>query len=284
MSNSNSSDSKDLSFGDFLASAPPGSKTRSLDAIGRDDQAEAVLAQPDVWADCESPLCDGFRNFHCVRSSYRNRLTTDQIHHVMLQYVCRNCRTSLKVFALLVDYEGPNKIEITKVGEFPSFGPRTPSRVVSLIGPDRELFLKGRRSESQGLGIGAFAYYRRVVENQWRHLLDEVIRVAKSISASPASVAMLEAAARDTQFSKAVDDVKDAIPAELLIRGHNPLKLLHSALSVGIHDLSDDECLTKATSVRLVLFELAERLGQALKDHATLGAAVTNLLQGKQKP
>ena len=45
-----------------------------------------------------------------------------------------------------------------KFGEFPAFGPPVPPRVLSLIGPDKDLFLKGRRSEIQGLGVGAFAY------------------------------------------------------------------------------------------------------------------------------
>ncbi len=33
----------------------------------------------------------------------------------------------------------------------------------------------------------------------------------------------------------------DAIPAVLLIDGHNPLTLLHDLLSEGIHELDDDE-------------------------------------------
>ena len=42
--------------------------------------------------------------------------------------------------------------------------------------------------------------------------------------------------------------------------------MLHGALSLGVHDLSDEECLELAISVRTVLIELAEKLGQAMKD------------------
>jgi hypothetical protein len=68
------------------------------------------------------------------------------------------------------------------------------------------------------------------------------------------------------------------MPQILLINGHNPLTLLHSALSGGLHDQSDEECLALATSIRVIMTELAERLGQALKDEAELNAAVSQLL------
>ena len=65
------------------------------------------------------------------------------------------------------------------------------------------------------------------------------------------------------------------------------LLLLHSALSAGIHDKSDDECLELAKSIRMVLSGLAERLGQALTQKKELSEAVSKLLQvnvDKKKP
>jgi hypothetical protein len=85
-----------------------------------------------------------------------------------------------------------------------------------------------------------------------------------------------------TQFSKSVSLVKNAIPQSLLIKGHhNPLTLLHSALSSGLHEQPDDVCLDLAQSIRVVLAELAERLSAALKNDAELDAAVSKLLQIK---
>jgi hypothetical protein len=54
--------------------------------------------------------------------------------------------------------------------------------------------------------------------------------------------------------------------------------LLHSALSEGIHAQTDEECLEIATSIRVVLSELADRISIALKDHAELKQAVSRLL------
>src|SRR5260221_2382351 len=82
---------------------------------------------------------------------------------------------------------------------------------------------------------------------------------------------------RENQFSKALESVKNAIPQALLINGHNPLTLLHSALSEGLHAQTDEQCLELAHDVRVILAELAERLGQALKDEAELKQAVSRL-------
>jgi hypothetical protein len=169
-------------------------------------------------------------------------------------------------------------VDAAKLGEWPPFAPPTPSRVNSLIGPDRDLFFKGRASEREGLGVGAFAYYRRIVENQKNRLLDGVIQVARLTSAPDDAISRLDAAKSETQFAKAVEMVKDAVPRALFINGRNPLTILHAALSRNLHTASDSECLQDAYAVRLVLCEFAEKLGEALKDQRELNEAVNRLV------
>ena len=45
----------------------------------------------------------------------------------------------------------------------------------------------------------------------------------------------LDEARRRGDVAKSVDLIKHTLPEILLINGHNPLKLLHSALSEGLH-------------------------------------------------
>ena len=139
--------------------------------------------------------------------------------------------------------------------------------------------MKGRRCENQGLGIGAFVYYRRVVESHKDQIFDEIIKVAKKVS--PDLVAALEVGKAEHQFLSALDLVKAAMPQSLLIGGNNPLTLLHSALSEGLHAKTDKHCLELAQAVRVVLADLAERIGQALKDEAELSAAVARLTKSR---
>ena len=152
-----------------------------------------------------------------------------------------------------------------------------------MVGPDRDLFLKGRSAENRGLGIGAFAYYRRVVEEQKGRILDEMIRVAERTGAPAEMIQTLGKAKEETQFARALEVVKDGIPATLLIDGHNPLRLLHRALSAGVHELTDEECLELASSVRVVLTEFSEKVAQVLKDQAELKTAVAKLAVGAKK-
>lgn len=143
------------------------------------------------------------------------------------------------------------------------------------------MFLRGRRCETQGLGVGAFSYYRRVVEHQRNRIIEEIIKVAKLVNAPQPTIAHLTDALAETQFSKSVALVKDAIPQSLLLKGHNPLTLLHEALSAGLHEESDARCLELAQAVRVVLAELSERLSQALKDEAELGEALSQLMKAR---
>lgn len=208
-----------------------------------------------------------------------NYLSADEWVKTYLTYWCCNCRKYSKMFAIAVQMKENDLCSAYKFGELPAFGPPTPSRVLRLLQSDRELFLNGRRCENQGLGIGAFTYYRRVVENHWSRLVDEIIKVANIIRAPKEMIDTLVASHDQQQFSQAVKGIKSGIPQSLLINGHNPLVLLHAALSQGVHDLSDDECLSLATSIRVILIELADKLSQALKDEKELTDAVSRLLQ-----
>jgi len=190
---------------------------------------------------------------------------------------------SLKVYALAVYRAGSSLTNgrAYKFGEVPVFGPPIPARVITLIGPDRDHFLLGRRAENHGLGIGAFAYYRRVVENQKGRIIKEIARVAKKLGASPEVLQDFEKAATETQFKTAIDDIKAGLPSILMIEGHNPLTLLHTALSEGLHEEDDKTCVELAQSIRTVLTELAERISAVLKDQQELHSAVSKLLNRK---
>jgi len=152
------------------------------------------------------------------------------------------------------------------------------ARVVTLIGPDRELFLKGRRAELRGLGIGAFAYYRRVVENQTQRLFAEMRAVAVKLGSTPDILETLDRAISETRFTQAVALVKNAIPERLLINGHNPLTLLHDALSTELHAGSDEDALAVARSIREVLTEMAVCMSEVLQERSERDQAVATLL------
>ncbi len=240
------------------------------------------MLEPDIQLHCDSDVCNGVRVFQCTTGG--GTINTN-VKCVFIYYRCRNCENTTKIYSVMARVNGKLSAQgvARKFGEAPTFGPHVPSRVISLIGPDRDIFLQGRTAENLGLGIGAFAYYRRVVENQKGRIIRELGKAAKQLGATGDVLKRFEEAAAETQFSKAIELVKDAIPESLRIRGHNPLTLLHPALSEGLHGKSDAECLELAKDIRVVLTELADRISQALKDEAELTSAVTRLLQKEAK-
>ena len=273
-------ESEPITFAEFLESVPPSTLANISDLVGRDRYSLAKLLTPDIQLHCSSDACNGMRFFRCLIVKPSDRALQGDWEYYHLVYFCANCGKTKKVFSVGVCwYDGANSGESFKFGEWPPYGPPTPSRLTKLIGPDKELFLNGRRCENQGLGIGAFAYYRRVVENQKNRILDEIIKVSRKLETDIDTITSLQAAKAETQFSKAIKSVKDAMPQTLLINGQNPLMLLHSALSKGLHGQSDQRCLEIARSVRVVLADLSERLAQALKDEAELKDALATLMK-----
>lgn len=273
-----------ISEPEFFQGVPPGQKkvvqSKSLTFISP-THVYGSWTPEDLLLHCTTDDCSGMRYFRAA-DSYS--VYQKEPSYLFPTYICRNCGRSVKRFAISATYKDGN-LEILKYGENPQFGPPNPSKLISLMGSQREMFLKGRRCENQGLGIAAFAYYRRVVENQKGKIIDEIRKVAEKLGTFPDLVVDLKAAKAETRFTQALELVKHGLPPILLINGHNPLNLLHSALSEGLHATSDEECLALATSIRVVLAELVERIATAVSDSAELNSAVQRLVEagGKQK-
>jgi hypothetical protein len=269
---------------DFFVGSSPGTLARieKFANVRRGSGEQRTISFSRITIHC--PTCDGERTHFPKTEELAAGTPRDWIYG-LVHYLCQNCFTERKTFAIRCRVHSPNMTfgHAIKVGEWPPFGAPIPARVITLVGPDRDNFLKGRRCESQGLGVGAFAYYRRVIEDQKDRLISEIIRVANSVGATEL-IPKLESAKLEKQFTTAIDTIKPVVPESLKIDGHNPLTLLHNALSKGLHARSDEECLQIATAIRVVLFELSERMSITLKEQSELQSAVSTLLNVPPSP
>ncbi|EOQ94829.1 hypothetical protein LEP1GSC195_0920 [Leptospira wolbachii serovar Codice str. CDC] len=168
-----------ISLNEFLENHPPSQivTVNNLYTINKDNYGEIhwYLNRPELNLHCSSDKCNGVRFFRNTES-LKIELDVNKEKLVFLTYKCSNCQTSSKIFSVIVYPENEKIGKICKFGEIPFYGPPTPSKLINLIGPDREIFLKGRQCENQSLGIGAFIYYRRVVENQKKQNSNENFR------------------------------------------------------------------------------------------------------------
>jgi len=281
-----------ITFKDILQDLPPGEYFDVPDAVyetpkpsmGGDEKMLMAVSTPDLQLHCDSDKCNGVRLFQYNQFpfyyEFREVEGGDTCYdNVYIEYLCQNCKENIKSFAIMFIkiFDDKKTADLIKFGEYPFYGPHIPSKLVSLIGPDRELFLKGIKCESQKLGIAAFSYYRRVIENQKNRLIDNIANVLTNLKVDKEALVLLENAKNEIQFKTSMNKLKPYLPKELLIHDSNPLVLLHKSLSVGLHGLTDEECLEYAHSIRVVLTELADRLKSLLADHNELKRALKNL-------
>ena len=228
--------------------------------------------------------CQGVRNFagHWEQIPEFQVADFEKPINAFIQYTCKDCNKGYKTYALRsVALSKPVFAGwALKLGEFPEVHVELPRSLKPRLGDDYLLFLKGLTCEKQGLGVGAFVYYRRVGESQKGQLIAEILKVAEKLGAPQQMRDNLARAAKEKEFSRALEIIKDAIPEALLVDSHhNPLRLLHDALSIGVHVESDENCLKRAHAIRLVLSDFAERLKLALEEQAGLRAAISDLFK-----
>ena len=231
---------------------------------------------PRIQLHCE--VDDGVRWFDPGVSS----VACGEYNSKFLPYTCRDCGRWEKTFALILKPDlkaNPKVLTAVKLGEYPPFGSHLSRRLQDMLSkPDLELYRKGLRTEREGHGIGAAAYFRRVVDNQWKALVMKLRDAAEKLGTPLEKLKVFENALAQPQFSTAIDMLKDAIPPKLLIlNGRNPLTLLYKPLSVQLHDLTDEQCLQQAADIRVILNETFDNISRVLKDDETLKAAVTRL-------
>jgi hypothetical protein len=98
-----------------------------------------------------------------------------------------------------------------------------------------------------GFGVGAFAYFRRIVQNEIENIAE------KLISINPESNEIIMNALNDYKKNKVmknlIAEISKFLPKKLFELGDNPLSILYGELSDGIHNLMEEECIIRSKSI-----------------------------------
>jgi len=141
---------------------------------------------------------------------------------------------------------------LMKVGEHPSLNIEIDKPLKSFLGKNFNDYKKGILCEKHGFGIGAFSYYRRIVENT----IDDMLNLIKE-NIDPNEQNVFQAKLNKIQDkhnnSDKIKVINEYLPNDLKVEGNNPLKSLYGSLSEGIHNLSDEECLIEAKKIKSIL-------------------------------
>lgn len=194
-----------------------------------------------------------------------------------LKYDCSGCfkeefRCWLEVKA--------NEGWIRKVGQVPPWGKNPDRNLAKLLSSHQEYYKKGLICESQSYGIGAYTYYRRIIEEIINDLLSSIEDLIEPSEKERYSSALKEIQKTIVAKEK-IALVKDLLPTVLRPRGFNPLSILHSSLSDGIHNESDEKCLELAQHIREVLVFLSTQIAIHRESSKVFTESMRKILERK---
>ena len=261
---------------EFFIDKPPGIECVLSDISIESQPYYTEINFPNFFYKCATVECKGETVFTQIDSVRKEQ-------YQFAQFKCKNCEAFSKTFALRIS-QVEKILTFEKLGESPPFGEKLPNKFLRLFNKENQvLLLKGRQCESQNFGIGAFTYYRRVVENQKNEIIDLLIRTIQNTSEDEDIIRKLNGAKTEIQYLKAINSIASFLPTSFFIKGHNPFKILHIWLSFDIHNSNDEEALTNAHHIRLLLTQLVQKMAELNKEDKELNEAITGAMKKRNQ-
>lgn len=149
-------------------------------------------------------------------------------------------------------------IFLRKIGQFPAVERKPENEVFNYLNQDdKEYYKKAMSNLSVGYGIGAYAYFRRIVENEIKSLVKDISELDYE------NVDKIKTAWIEYQTSHSmtalIDSISSFLPKSLKEIGDNPLKVLYQQASGGIHEFTEEACLEKARDIDKLLRYIIKR-------------------------
>ena len=183
----------------------------------------------------------------------------------LLEYTCASCKDYKQSYLIYFD---PKLQFVMKAGQYPSWAILVDRGLADVLGAYKDTYQKGLICEAQGYGIGAYAYYRRIVEQIIDSLLDTIDELIDGDRREIYDRALAETKKVGSATEK-IALVKDLLPSSLRPERMNPLGILYDALSAGIHAKTDEECLELACSIRETVVFLIGQIQRTISGRAS---------------
>lgn len=206
---------------------------------------------------CET--CESIQTFNMINDywesySYMNVSANDK--KVTLIYECQSCKKFSRQFQI---YISPELNYCYKFGQYPEWEIKIDKNLDKILGAHAKTFRKGLICESQGYGIGAFAYFRRITEEIIDELLDSIAELIE-IEQKEKYLSALQTTKATRVTQEKIELIKDLLPNILRPNGVNPLGILHSELSEGLHAETDENCLENASHIKNILIFMINQI------------------------
>lgn len=205
----------------------------------------------------------------------RNKAYSSSGAILNVTYNCMGCGNFTYHYAIKL---GEDSDLIMKIGQYPPLSISGNKNLKRMMGKHEDIYNKGLICESQAYGIGAYAYYRRIVEEVIDELLMDLTTLIEKENKEEYKKALAEF--KDSYVAKnKIKLVKDLLPNSLQRNDMNPLQTLHSVLSQGVHSLDDEECLERAKYIHGILTYLVRELIEHREDDKVFTDSIKKLLE-----
>ncbi len=128
-----------------------------------------------------------------------------------LRFQCESCKSFERRFFVHINEALDT---IYKVGQYPEWEIKMDKNLEKTLNKHSKTFRKGLVCESQGYGIGAFSYYRRITEEIIDELLDSIFELIEEEHRKEYQEA-LEKTKTTRVTQEKIDLVKDLLPSIL---------------------------------------------------------------------
>ncbi len=239
-----------------------------------------LIPKPPINMACRN--CNDIQTFNMINEywesfQFTNAPSKDQ--KVRIIYQCQACKKFSRQFHV---YISPDLDYAYKFGQYPEWEIKMDKNLETILGKHAKTFRKGLVCESQGYGIGAFAYYRRITEEIIDELLDSISDLIEEDHKAEYKIALEKTKLTRVTQDK-IDLVKDLLPSILKPKGINPLGVLHSELSEGLHAETDQSCLENASHIKGILIFLINQIISSKESAKGFTESMKSLLDKKSK-
>lgn len=193
-----------------------------------------------------------------------------------LSYTCATCRIEKHEFLIEQEVSEGN-VKIQKYGQLPRKKLERDTTLQKFFKVDAEYYEKGIASISNGYGIAAFAYFRRIVELNINNLLDLILEDSAPDDMENSLKKSIDELRKESPMSDKISIANNALPEYLKPDGLNPLGRIYGILSDGIHSFSDAKCLEKAETVQACLMFLVTELATRKRNRGNFKAMVNKI-------
>jgi hypothetical protein len=226
-------------------------------------------------------VCKSNQTFNMTNEYYDNgqKICLEPRNHVIdLQFLCQSCKLFQRRFFVYINQELDT---MYKVGQYPEWEIKIDKNLEKLLNKHANTFRKGLVCESQGYGIGAFSYYRRITEEIIDELLDSILDLIEEENKGDYILA-LQKTKKTRITQEKIDLIKDILPTVLKPNGMNPLGVLHSELSEGLHAATDEDCLENAHHIKSILIFLINQIIQSKESAKVFTVSMKSLLEKRK--